>query len=278
MSNDNSNNGQALQRTAPDGIKGLQVFLKTREKALADYARNSVKPETLIRLALFEFSKNKDLRECTPESIYGCLVLAAQLGLEISGIRGEAYLTAFRGKCTLIPGYRGLIMLALRSRAVKSFYSHPVYESDFFDIQLGTEPRIDHKPDLNRESDDIKAAYAVARLTTGDVDVEPMGRRDLEKLVQWVKSKRGGKLQDTYRDWESEMIRKAPLRRLSKRLPLGEDFFRAAKLDELADEGVGGDEALKVLESEAEVIDEQPQQANGTRSRVAQARQEADAQ
>lgn len=273
MSNEQNGNGQALQRAGGDPMKSLQTFLRTREKALADYARNSVKPDTLIRLALFEFSKSKDLRECTPESIYGCLILAAQLGLEISGIRGEAYLTAFKGKCTLIPGYRGLVMLALRSKAVKSFYSHPVYESDYFDIQLGTEPRIDHKPDLDRQSDDVKAVYAVARLTTGDVDIEPMGRRDIEKLVLWVKSKRGGRLPDTYRDWESEMLRKAPLRRLSKRLPLGEDFFKAARLDELADEGMPGDEALKVIDADAEVVEEQ---ASGAKGRVAQAARESE--
>jgi hypothetical protein len=33
------------------------------------------------------------------------------------------------------------------------------------------------------------------------------------------------------------MYRKAPLRRLAKRLPLGDDFFLAMKADELADAG-----------------------------------------
>jgi hypothetical protein len=47
----------------------------------------------------------------------------------------------------------------------------------------------------------------------------------------------GGEGGPAYSDWADQMYRKAPLRRLCKRLPLGDDFFLAAKADELADAG-----------------------------------------
>src|SRR5690606_37308312 len=75
-----------------DSVKNLQRYLNARGKNLAAYAASRVKPDTLIRLALFEFSQNEWLRRCTPESIYGSLILAAQIGLEPSGIKGECYL------------------------------------------------------------------------------------------------------------------------------------------------------------------------------------------
>jgi recombination protein RecT len=224
------------QNGAGDSVKSLQRFLHARGKNLAAYAASRVKPDTLIRLALFEFSQNEWLRRCTPESIYGSLILAAQIGLEPSGIKGECYLVPFRGKCTLVPGWRGLVKLALRSKAVKSLYSHVVYEGDEFRVYLGSEPRVEHVPALENRGE-IIAAYAVARLENGGIDIEVMTRDELEKIKSAAAASRGGKAGPAYNEWEDQMFRKAPIRRLCKRLPLGDDFFVAVKADELAETG-----------------------------------------
>src|SRR5688572_3665138 len=150
-----------------DPIKTLARFLDARQRNLAKFTASRIKPETLIRLAIFEFSQNEYLRRCTPESIYGSLILSAQLGLEPSGIRGEAYLVPFKGKCTLIPGWRGLVKLALRSKAVKSLYSHIVYEADEFRVWLGSEPRVEHRPSFDGQRGNVIAAYAVALMEHG---------------------------------------------------------------------------------------------------------------
>lgn len=217
----------------------LNHYLTARSKNLAQYARNSIRPDTMIRLAVFEFANNEYLQRCTPESVYASLVTAAQLGLEPSGVRGEAYLVPFKGRCTLVPGWRGLIKLALRSKAVKAFYSHLVYEGDEFVVKLGTEPAIHHVPLLNSgtEGREIIAAYAVALMENGAVDIEPMDRYELDKIRAFAASNRGGKDGPAYSQWADQMYRKAPVRRLAKRLPLGDDYFLAAKLDELHEAG-----------------------------------------
>lgn len=220
-----------------DPVKTLARFLDARQRNLAKFTASRIKPETLIRLAIFEFSQNEWLRRCTPESIYGSLILSAQLGLEPSGIRGEAYLVPFKGKCTLIPGWRGLVKLALRSKAVKSLYSHVVYENDVFNVWLGSDPRVEHKPCLDGEAGPIKCAYAVAIMENGAIDVEVMSLDELIKIRDMAAKGRGGKDGPAYQDWEDQMYRKAPLRRLCKRLPLGDDFFLASKADELAEAG-----------------------------------------
>jgi recombination protein RecT len=227
----NGSNGSA------DPVRSLARFLDARQKNLAKFTASRIKPETLIRLAIFEFSQSEWLRRCTPESIYGSLILSAQLGLEPSGIRGEAYLVPFKGKCTLIPGWRGLVKLALRSKAVKSLYSHVVYENDVFNVWLGSDPKVEHRPSIDGDSGPIRCAYAVAIMENGAIDVEVMSLDELRKIRDMASKGRGGKDGPAYTDWEDQMYRKAPLRRLCKRLPLGDDFFLASKADELADAG-----------------------------------------
>lgn len=222
---------------ASDPIRTLARFLDARHKNLAKFTASRIKPETLIRLAIFEYSQSEYLRRCTPESIYASLILAAQLGLEPSGIRGEAYLVPFKGSCTLIPGWRGLVKLALRSKAVKSVYSHVAYEADEFRVWLGSDPRIEHRPSLDADRGAIIAAYACAIMENGAIDVEVMPVAELQKVRDVAARARGGKAGPAYAEWEDQMFRKAPLRRLCKRLPLGDDFFLASKADELADAG-----------------------------------------
>ena len=221
---------------AKSPITVLQSFLKTREKSLAQYVAGRVKPDVLIRLALLEFSQNEWLRKCSPESIYAALITSAQLGLEIGAARGESYLVPFKGKCTLVPGYRGLIKLALRSKGVKSIYSHLVYRMDEFKIQLGSDPRVDHFPSLdeNRESpEDLIGAYAIAHLDNGMIDVEWMGMETLQRIRGASASGNSG----PYKDWADEMYKKSPIRRLCKRLPMGDDFFRSVAIDEATEAG-----------------------------------------
>jgi recombinational DNA repair protein RecT len=69
------------------------------------------------------------------------------------------------------------------------------------------------------------------------MDIEVMPRDELEKIRKNAASTRGGKDGPAYEQWEDQMFRKAPIRRLAKRLPLGDDFFIAMKADELAEAG-----------------------------------------
>lgn len=220
-----------------DPVRALQRYLDARTKNLAAYAASRIKPEMLTRLALFEFSQNEYLRRCSPESIYRSLVLAAQIGLEPSGIKQEAFLVPYKGVCTLIPGWRGLVRLALRSKAVKRVSSFVVYERDDFKIFLGSDPRVEHSPCLTADRGELIGAYATAKLDTGEVDVEWMGVEELQKIQDNAARSRGGKPGPAYVEWSDQMFRKAPIRRLAKRLPLGDEFFLAAKADELAEVG-----------------------------------------
>lgn len=267
------------QQTAQqsEALRALAAFLGPREKNLQTFARNGVQPSAMIKLALFEASQGEWLTKVSPASVYTALVVAAQLGLEPAGLRGEAYLIPFAGECKLMPGYRGLIKLALNSGKVKDITSHVVYEGDDFAVLLGTDEKIHHVPMLGRtveagKAPEVVAAYAVATMIDGAKKFEVMQRWELDRVREVSKQANG----DAWVKWPDQMFRKAPVRRLAKYLPLGSDYFRAAAVDELLDSGNATNAALAavtgtVIDLPDEAASEEPV------SRIAAAVDRADA-
>src|SRR5690606_34658863 len=94
--------------------------------------------------------------------------------------------------------------------------------------------RVTHRPAL-RDRGVLVGAYALAKMVSGEFEIEWMPLEELERVR--AAAKRGDRESPAYSQWADQMYRKAPIRRLSKRLPLGEEFHRAAKADELADVG-----------------------------------------
>lgn len=218
------------QQASP--IIQLRDFLSPRKSQLTTYGASD--PDRMVQIALLEFSSRDDLRNCTPESIYIALAISAQLGLIPSSALGEAFLVPFKGKCTLIPGWKGYVKQAHRSKMIRSLTSDVVYEKDDFHIELGTEPRVHHIPAL-RGRGDIIGAVSIAKLVSSETYVEWMPIEDLERVR--AAAEKGGRQSPAYRDWADQMYRKAPLRRLCKRLPLGDEYARTAAVDELTESG-----------------------------------------
>jgi recombination protein RecT len=240
-----------------EAVKRLAAFLAPREKNLAIFARNGVQPGAMIKLALFEASQQDWFAAVTPQSVYTALVVAAQLGLEPAGLRGEAYLIKFGNECKLMPGYRGLIKLALNSGKVRDVTARVVYEGDDFAVHLGTEERIHHVPMTGRivaekEQPRIIAAYAVARMADGSSKFEAMDRWELDRVREVSKTKDAK--DGPWATWPDQMYRKAPVRRLAKYLPLGNDYFRALVADDVAE----GNDTMSSLGS---IIDLPPESA-----------------
>lgn len=211
-------------------VEDFRKFLQVKESTLAQYVSNGVKAEALIRFALLEFSQNEKLQRCSRQSLYLSLIACAVTGLEPGSLKQEAFIVPYGAEATFVPGYRGLIKLARRSREVSALTANVVYANDHFECDLGTEPRIVHRPCLTDDRGDVVGAYAYAKV--GDsLEIEWMSFDDLEKVR---KASKGG---PAWRDWADQMQRKAPIRRLCKRLPLGSDYFIATALDTHVDQG-----------------------------------------
>lgn len=75
------------------------------------------------------------LQKCSIESVFISGIRAATLQLTVDPSLGHAYLVPFGGKCTLIPGYKGLRELALRTGRYNYINVSPLFE--------GQEPLLD---------------------------------------------------------------------------------------------------------------------------------------
>lgn len=76
---------------------------------------------------------------------------AMALGLDPSGgPLGQAYLVPFGKAVSLIPGYKGLVGLALRDGLVKSVHAEIVFEGDAWDLDLGSDRHLKHRPGLDK--------------------------------------------------------------------------------------------------------------------------------
>lgn len=187
--------------------------------------------DRFIRVALTTIRKTPKLLECSQESLLSSLMTASQLGLEVDGVLGHAYLIPYGREATLVPGYRGLIALARRSGDIESINTCVVYEGDEFDYQLGDEPYIRHKRGAD-VGETWTHVYAVVRLKDGGVQRSVWTRSQvLRHRDKYCKNRKPGGPWDTA---EEQMARKTVLRDMVARgeLPVSAEVVRMAVTEE----------------------------------------------
>lgn len=212
-----------------DVVNGLNR--QDRRDTLRAILGNDAAVERFIAVTLHAISGNTDLyTRCTPASIIEAIREAATLDLEPTGILGEAWIVRHGNRAVLRVGYRGFLKLIRRSNSIKAMDCQVVYEHDPFDVRLGTDPGIDHRPSMG-ERGGYKGAYAWARMNTGELIIEWMTTADIEQAKAVSQSKERG----PWKDWWGEMARKTVTRRLAKRLPLATIAEHAVAIDEAAD-------------------------------------------
>ena len=180
---------------------------------------------TGVRLAL---AQNKGLAECEPKTVLFAVMAASRIGLEINGPLQECWLIPYKTECTLQIGYRGFQGLARRGGDIRSIEARLVFEGDHFDVQYGTDPRIDHKPNGETDPAKLTHVYAVAFDKAGkSFAFDVLTREDVERARKSSRMANGG----AWKDHTGEMWRKTAVRRLAKYLPLSPDLAAAIELD-----------------------------------------------
>lgn len=213
-------------------------FFEANRASIAAVLPKHASPDRMLKTALNAIRHTPQLQSCTLASLFGALVQSSALGLEPNTVLGHAYLVPFWNKkksrqdVQLIVGYRGMIDLARRSGQIVSIAAHAVHENDEFDVVLGTEGRIVHKPNMLDERGEIVAFYSVAHMKDGGVAFEVMSRREVDRISRISQSKGD---YGPWKDHYEEMGRKTLIRRLAKYLPMSVELATAVALDENAD-------------------------------------------
>lgn len=206
-------------------------------KALPKY----MDPDRMARLALTAIRSDAKLLACTAESLIGSVMKAAQVGLEIDGILGHAYLVPFHNRreqvseCQLIVGYKGLVALARRSKQIETIEGHAVFEADAFAYQYGSSAFLKHVPARGREKGELIGAWAMTRFRGASFpQFEFLDREDIEAVRRRSRQADSGPWKTDY----AAMAIKTALRRHSKIWPLSPIERTLIETEDLIEAGV----------------------------------------
>lgn len=199
-----------IKRALPDGfVGGQERFVRTVLSVVAN-------------------DKSGQLIKCSPRSIIGAALQAAQLGLT-PGVLGEAWLVAYKDECTFQVGYKGLIALA--SRAGISIQAFSVYTKDEFSYELGLNPTLTHKPaDGNRGEPIYWYAVARDRATGQLMGFAVVDKFEVEQRRKMNPAVKAGKRSPWDDNYDAMALTKA-VRAVCKFLPMSVDMSTAVVSD-----------------------------------------------
>lgn len=221
---------QPPPRSQPERVR---VVLQKAAGRLAEVLPKHLTPERMIHVVMMLNYRTPKLQACEPASILAAVMQSAALGLDLSPTMGEGYLIprwnskAGVNECTFQPGYRGLVKLARNSGAVVSIRADLVHQADHFSYRFTPDLEFVHEPYLGSERGDVTHVYAIAKLPTGEFQVEVMTRAEVEAIRMRSQSPNAGPWAT---DW-AEMARKTPLKRLCKRFPMSVELADAVDAD-----------------------------------------------
>lgn len=190
-----------------------------------------------FRAALWlELTGNRQLKECTIESIRAGAIKAATYGL----LPGKyCHLLPFKNKgrleATFVPNYFGVLLTLERSGKVARAFAHPVYEGDEFVLDYFAD-EYHHVPYTVRKVDPgkILCYYGAVKLKDGTTHVEVMSLEQIDAIRRKAPAHDAG-------PWVTELIemsRKTALKRCAKYVhltPQQEQMLREDDERELTD-------------------------------------------
>ena len=220
--------GQELQREGQ-----IKSGLIARQQQVKSLLGDKKKADKFLATAV-SVANDFKLRECHPNSIIDACINVAQMGLDLNPTLSHAYIVPFKQTVQLIVSARGYTaMLARTGWKVKTYV---VNECDEFEyIVDGFEEKVHFKKNLDSEEENFRYAVALAESPDGTIYVEVMNKKQINKhRVVSANQKDINKPTGIWADWWDEMSLKTVLKKLVKKLPIGEDISSALAVDDKA--------------------------------------------
>jgi len=171
------------------------------------------------------------LANCRVDSIIDACVTVAQLNLDLSPALSHAYIVPFKGSVQLIVSARGYT--ALLARTGWKLKSYIVNEEDEFDYTIdGFNENIKFKKNIDSETETFKYAVALALSPDGTLYIEIMNKKQIDKHRMVSSNQKSTKPTGIWADWFEEMATKTVIKKLVKKLPIGEDVANVVEADD----------------------------------------------
>jgi recombination protein RecT len=211
--------------------------------------------DRMVRIATTALRTTRNLSLCLPETFFGSLLQASQLGLEVNTPLGHAWLIPRKNgelsrhagrdvyECTLMIGYQGMIDLSRRAmdsrgeHLVVGIRARGVRLGDEFEWEDGLYPKLFHRRStaIDRQNMELTHAYAVAKLAGDEREFEVLTRAEVEeRKARSAAAKLGSSPWNS--DYEA-MANKSAVRALWKWLPKSSEMATAEQLETASDMG-----------------------------------------
>jgi recombination protein RecT len=222
-------------------------------KKLARVLPVTLTPAYIIRVVNSAVLKNPAILGCTRASVETSILNLGVIGLEPDG--RNAHLIPYKGVCTPVIDWKGLVQLALRSGKVASIHADNVFEGDLFEYDTGVVIR--HVPwylrglGVKHKKGAQMASYVIATLSSGAKMSAVIPLEDVQAIRRRSKSPNAG---PWVTDFEQMSI-KTVIRRGSKYWPITPEFSAALALEDDYDSTVSAPAAApEIRKVEAIVI------------------------
>jgi len=245
--------------TAAKKPRTLADLLEVQKPELARALPNSLSPDRFARIVLTECKKTPALLGCTPESILGAVMTAAQLGLEPGPLQ-HCYLIPRKGEATFQLGYRGMIDLARRSGKVRNIYANVVHEGDDFEFKFGSDGFLRHTP-VRGPGREVVAVYGYASLADGGEAWVVLWPEDVDERRSSSENASGA-----WSPWVKHyeaMARKTAIRALQPWLPQSTELAIAERIDSADGGFVRTDYTTDLLDLPIEIEEHQDVEGPG---------------
>lgn len=206
-------------------IDKAKPIIQKAEKAFKNANPHNMSFAQESGFAMLTMQENPYLLNCKPETILSAIASVALTGITLNPAMKYAYLIPRKSKdglkCCLDISYIGMIKILTDAGAVKNITAEVVYEFDEFTYGFGSNPILEHKPNLLKERGKPIGAYAIAYFRDGGFQFEVMAKPEIEKVRATSESWKNEKMRQ-YSPWEAwfdQMWCKTVLKRLIKLLP-----------------------------------------------------------
>lgn len=216
------------QQLAP--VQQFQADMQGQKQALAAVLPDHLDVDRFIKVASMAIQNNPDLLDADRQSLFTSLQRCAGDGLVPDN--REAALVGFKSKgvqkIQYMPMVDGVLKRARQSGEVAVITARAVHANDQFDYWVDEHgEHLLHRPLFTGERGEMVMVYAMAKMKTGDVIVEPMTMDDIERVKASSKTSGFG----PWKDWFDRMALKSSLHRLARRLPNSSEVMEMVDRD-----------------------------------------------
>jgi recombination protein RecT len=224
----------ATQAAVPAERKPLPPMVQFKhelERIAAELpSSNDIPVEKMKSAIIVAVQKQPDLLKADRATLWQSARSCAADGLLPDG--REAAFVLYGNNVQYLPMIGGIYKRMRNSGQVKFIRAEIVHENDAFRVWIDErtgERRFSH--DYNvfapaTERGKPLGAYAVAGLSDGTIEFEPMGAADIDRVRRVSRSQKGDNPTGVWAQWWDQMWKKAVIRRLSKRLPVSSEDVR----------------------------------------------------